>query len=152
MSDNEIPLLSKSFSEDIKIETYCNANPSDPRCACVIPDPKIDSLLISGYNPYYCWYKGCLNSNTFKTSLILEGKKSCNIVLCEVGLDDVQIDENTNITVKNNCFSQNNFNSNIISQELLETSLNKKYEIPNIFPNTFFPLIIGTLVFLFLIR
>jgi len=152
MSDNEIPLISKSFADDVKIENYCKKNPADVKCGCVVPDARINSLLISGYNPYYCWYKECLKQETFKTSLIMEGKKNCNIVLCEVGLDDIQIDGNVNITVKNNCFSQNNFNSNLISQEILETPLNKKYEIQNIFPNTFFPLIIGTLTFLFLIR
>lgn len=147
---NDIPIESTSFQDDQKILNYCNNNKSDERCKCIIPEDGIHKLQINTFNPYYCWYSPCNNKKCFKTSIILEEQKKCNIVLCHVELGQVSLDDNGKLSVKNNCISSKNFSDTTISQELLEHSLREDYILPNYFSRTFFPLLsaLGLILFL----
>lgn len=138
MTSEELPLISTSYKDDQKILDFCNKNRNDKRCQCVIPPSSIQNLQLNSFNPYYCWFEGCNNPENFQTSLLSEYKKKCNIVLCEVKTDDIVLEDNGSITINNNCISQTNLQqtTNIISQELLDESLNENYILPDIFPKT----------------
>lgn len=140
--------VSKSIKEDKEIIKYCQENIIDKRCSCVIPSEKIKFLQINSYTPYYCFLSECLDDKNFKTTLISEYQKKCNIVLCNVSIDDIKIDSNSRIIIENNCISSTSINNNLISEELLTGSLLSQYDPPNIFIKTFFPLIMGSLLLL----
>lgn len=146
----DIPLTSTTFEDDQKIINFCNNNTSDKRCRCVLPEAGINKLQINLFNPYQCWYSPCKNNSYFKTSLITEEQKKCNIVLCNVDLGEVTIDDNGVLTIKNNCISSKNFSNIVISQELLDSSLKKNYMLPDYFSRTMFPLLtlMGFILFL----
>lgn len=150
LEKEDIPLTSSTFEDDMKIMNFCKDNKNDDRCKCVIPEDGIKKLQINTFNPYTCWYAPCKNDKTFKTSLIVQEQKKCNIVLCNVDLGQVTIDDNGVLNVKNNCISSKNFSNVIISQDFLEHSLKEDYILPDYFSRTVFPLllILGTVLFL----
>lgn len=150
LEKEDIPLTSSTFEDDMKIMNFCKDNKNDDRCKCVIPEDGIKKLQINTFNPYTCWYAPCKNDKTFKTSLIVQEQKKCNIVLCNVDLGQVTIDDNGVLNVKNNCISSKNFSNVVISQELLEPSLKEEYILPNYFSRTTLPLLLGLGFILFL--
>lgn len=151
-ASSEIPLISKSYNDDKKIINFCKNNKNDYKCKCVFPEDSINKLQINSFNPYYCWYQPCRDSSTYKTSLIQEYKKSCNVVICQVNIGDVELDDNGFIKINNSCISSSSLNTNNISQELIDTSLNNDYILPSLFLSSFYPLILGMVNILFLIH
>lgn len=143
-------LISDNYKDDQKIITECKLNPTDPKCACVKPEDGISLLQLSLFNPYICWYAPCKSTNVYKTSLMVEEEKRCNVNVCSVALGEVKLDDDGKLIVKNECVTSKNFNRNVISQELVDKPLRALYEIPNIFPNILFPIIITSCLILFL--
>lgn len=141
---------STSYKKDLEFTNYCKDNPTNEKCRCIIPEDGIQKLQINTFNPYPCWYAPCKNDITYKTSLILQEQKKCNLVLCEVHLGEVTIDDDGILNVKNNCISSKTVNNVNISQELLENSLKEDYILPNYFNRTTFPLLVALGFILFL--
>lgn len=150
MSNTDLPLVSTSYDTDTKILNYCNLNPGDKKCKCVIPEDGIFKLQISLFNPYYCWYEPCTSGDAYITSIIAQERRKCNLVLCNVELGQVTLDDNGVLNVKNDCISSKNFSNVVISQELLEPSLKEEYILPNYFSRTTLPLLLGLGFILFL--
>lgn len=145
---SDIPVISKTFDDDQKILNYCKDNKNSAKCKCIYPDNDINSLLINAYNPYYCWYAPCNTDDVYITSIINDNKRFCNNINCIIESKDIFLDNNGKIVINNTCNSA--LSTNItISKELLMPSLNKEYVLPNIFYNTFFPIIMGLLVVVF---
>lgn len=146
----EPPIESLTYSDDQKIIQFCEKNKTDSRCSCLIPEEGINRLQTNIFSSRYCWYSPCKDSNNFKTSLILEEQKNCNVVVCNVNLGEVQIDDNGILKVENNCLSSKNYSDTIISNEYIETPLVNDYQMPNYFLNSLFPafLLLGFIFFL----
>lgn len=144
------PLSSTSYKDDEKIINYCKNNPTDIRCSCLIPEKGIERLQTNIFSSYYCWYSPCNNPENFKTSLINNEQKNCNVVVCNVNLGDVKIDDNGILKIENQCMTTKNYSDTIISEEYIENSLSNNYNIPNYFLNTMFPviLILGLIYFI----
>lgn len=142
---SNIPLIGKSFEDDQKILNYCKDNKDTYKCKCIYPDNEINNLLINAFNPYYCWYSACNTDDVYITSIINENKKYCNNINCIIESKDIFLDNNGKIVINNTCNSA--LKTNIkVSKELLYKSVNKSYTLPNIFYNTFFPIVLGLLI------
>lgn len=144
---SNIPIIAKNYEEDQKILKYCNDNKDSSKCKCIFPDNDINNIELNAFNPYYCWYLPCNSDDVYITSTINNNKKYCNSISCIVEAKDIYLDKNGKIIINNNCKSSIS-TSNIISQELVQTSLNKNYVLPQIFFNTYLPMILGLVIIL----
>lgn len=111
----DIPLISDNYSDDKIIIEYCSNN-SDKKCGCVILSDVVLKIAKTSLTPVYCY---CIKDDTFKTSLVYEEIKYCNLMLCEVHLSDIMINDGE-LNVKNDwiqlinpsiSFSQNTYNT-----------------------------------------
>lgn len=143
---SNIPMVSKNYEDDQKILNYCQNNKNSYMCKCIYPDNNINDLLINAFNPYYCWYSPCVSGDAYLTSIIDDNRKYCNNINCIIESKDIYLDNNGKIIINNTCKSA--ISTGIaVSQEL--PSLNKSYNLPNIFYNTYFPVILGLLLIIF---
>lgn len=145
-----IPIIGKNFEEDQKIISYCKYS-NDDKCDCMYPSKSINELLINAYSPYYCWYQPCQDENQYKTSILDSAIKYCNVNICNVTIDEIQVNTNSKVVINNNCVDSIIINDrNIIDKELLEPPINSEYNIPLYFLKSNLLIIAGLLTVLFL--
>lgn len=150
--NTDIPTISTNFIDDERMINFCRYNSNDPKCRCIIPEASIKKLEIFSYNPYYCWYSPCRNDKVFKTSLITEHMKNCNIIICTVNVGEVELDDNGKIKINNSCLSTTDIQTNIAEQMLVEEPLNDSYKVCDLTTTSFMPYVLCLLSILFLLK
>uniref|UniRef100_A0AAU7E225 IMV membrane protein n=1 Tax=Rousettus bat poxvirus TaxID=3141933 RepID=A0AAU7E225_9POXV len=93
-----------SFLNDEKIYTYCDHNPRDPRCRCLLPDPSVAQVGRELRLPYYCWYEPCKRADALIPSALRSNIDRCNVTTCTISLGDVAI-KNGVLEVSNACLA-----------------------------------------------
>jgi len=80
------------------------ANYFQPLCGCINPPSTVTTAANSMLTPYYCWYAPCLDPTVLKTPEIIQGQLSCNIVNCNITIDQINT-TGGNISISNLCAS-----------------------------------------------
>lgn len=143
--EEPVSIVSQSYDEDLVMKAWCEEYPNDSKCLCINPPEYVYNLSNNSFNPYYCWYKNCLNGSAFVTSLISSEQTICNSVICEVFLDQINLN-NDDVLVENHCVS--NYDVNADSTIF---TFNYLSEIPNMFVRNSAYIIFVFLILLFLI-
>ena len=92
------PILS-----DYDILNFCNLNKNNPRCSCIFPPNNISLISKNFFQPYYCWYASCFDTNHLKTNYIINEQLNCNSTNCRITIGNINIEANNKITISNNC-------------------------------------------------
>jgi hypothetical protein len=137
--------MSSDFENDRKIIEYCNNNKSDSKCQCLSLDNTINLYSKSSFSPVYCWFSPCRNPDNYITSIIKAEQNYCNVTICEISIGDILLNDNGNITAKNDCVR--NINPILSFIQVVIELIN--FDIPFSNINLIYPIIIILTLLLF---
>ncbi|MEO0236621.1 MAG: DUF4064 domain-containing protein [candidate division WOR-3 bacterium] len=91
---------------DQVVQKYCQNNPNNPLCQCILPPGSITKVEALMTSPKVCWYRACQNlvNDNYITSTMRDQKKNCISTVCSIDVGDIQISgTNNQVDFKNQC-------------------------------------------------
>ena len=91
---------------DSTVLTYCQNNPTDPLCACMMPPLNVTQIQDLITTAKVCWYKPCqlLTNDNYITSVMADQKRNCVSTACLIEAGDISINGTDNsISFSNSC-------------------------------------------------
>lgn len=144
----------RSIYCDNALKYWCDNNPNDERCFCVLTPNNIIPEIQEYLGPKECWLSSCASQLENKWLLTdqLETRSNCNLTSCIIDIKQLTMNEDSKLSLINDCISgvkTNSYLSSTVLNNKEDNNLEKIYT-PGILFNPELLLFVGSIILLLL--